>query len=305
MIGLWGDPIFQQIAAIVLVTLFVTGVLLFVFRKRNPHFTAAWASFRSWLVLAPLLLIVLSLDQAWAHVLLFLISIWAAKLFFKMTGMFHRPYFVWTTYIAIALGYVLIGIGQKFYLPYLPMALFASICLIPLIRNSYKRMIQYLGLTMINFLFIWGFMHLALLLTLERGAYMFIYLVVLTEVSDNIHLGCTRLFGKIKIAPMVTNKRSLEGFLIAAVFTILAAWGLRHLLPERSEVFWLSTGLLIALAGGLGDMVMSVIRRDLGIKVTGAFIFGRSDYLTRVDRFFFVAPLFYYLILFLLRRGSL
>jgi predicted CDP-diglyceride synthetase/phosphatidate cytidylyltransferase len=48
------------------------------------------------------------------------------------------------------------------------------------------------------------------------------------------------------------------------------------------------------VGGSIGDLTLSVIRRDLGIKDAGAFIIGRGDLLTIMDRTIFVAPIFYY-----------
>jgi phosphatidate cytidylyltransferase len=59
------------------------------------------------------------------------------------------------------------------------------------------------------------------------------------------------------------------------------------------------SGLIAAFGGFIGDMVMTVIRRDAGIKVVGTFILGRGDFLHRMDRLIFVAPIYYYAIKFL------
>jgi phosphatidate cytidylyltransferase len=44
---------------------------------------------------------------------------------------------------------------------------------------------------------------------------------------------------------------------------------------------------------------MSVVRRDLGVRIMGAFILGRGDFLHRMDRLIFVAPIYYYIMQFL------
>jgi phosphatidate cytidylyltransferase len=74
---------------------------------------------------------------------------------------------------------------------------------------------------------------------------------------------------------------------------------MRHLLPDRSERFWVAAGLVAAIFGRMGDLIINVIRRDLGIKNTGIFIIGRDGVLTRVDKLIFVGPMFFYLYIFL------
>ena len=76
--------------------------------------------------------------------------------------------------------------------------------------------------------------------------------------------------------------------------TLVLAWALRHMLPSPDAIHWMTAGLVAALGGSLGDLVLAVVRRDLGIKDTGAFILGRSDVLDRMDRLIFVAPLYFY-----------
>jgi len=135
---------------------------------------------------------------------------------------------------------------------------------------------------------------------------MAIYLIILTEVCDNLYLSLSRHIGKVKLFSGITPRRNLEAFLIAIALTLVVAWGLRHLLPDRSEKFWIASGLVAALGGSLGDLTLSVIRRDLGIKDVGVFIIGRGDLLTIMDRLIFVAPIYYYVISYLLsgRAGA-
>ena len=160
-------------------------------------------------------------------------------------------------------------------------------------------MIQYMALSLMNFSFLWGFMHVGFILGLERGAYVVLYLIILTELSDNFHLGFSRFWHRWKIADKISGHRSVEGLLFAMALTLLLAWGLRHLLPVRTEIFWATSAFVVVFGGALGDLVMNVIRRDLGIKVTDVFILGRSDYLSRFDRLIFVAPIFYHVMAFL------
>jgi len=97
----------------------------------------------------------------------------------------------------------------------------------------------------------------------------------------------------------ITPRRNWEGFFVAAPLTLLLAFSFRHLLPEQSEQWWIASGIAAVFGGSLGDLVLSVIRRDLGIKDVGVFIIGRGDFLSVIDRLIFVAPIFYYLMWYL------
>src|SRR5262249_4033997 len=102
-----------------------------------------------------------------------------------------------------------------------------------------------------------------------------------------------------KLFSKISNNKTVEGGLAAFAVTMLVAWGLRHLLPDRSEQFWIAAGLIAAIFGRMGDLIISVIRRDLGIKSTGIFIIGRDGMLTRVDKLIFVGPMYFYVYIYL------
>lgn len=156
-------------------------------------------------------------------------------------------------------------------------------------------MIQYISLTNLAFVFLgWSFMHLGLILKFENGIYQLMYLVILTEFCDNTNLAISRYIGRIKIFDRIDYKRTLESTAVSVAITLLVAFAMRHLLPDGSEKYWLQSGLIASLGGVIGDMLMTVVRKDAGIKVVGHFIIGRGDFLHRMDRLIFVAPLYYY-----------
>lgn len=293
--SLWTNEIYRETCALVVGVLFVLGIGLFYTRNRNTHTQASWASIKSWLFAAPVLLIFCGLPSPWPLVILVLVAMLGVKTFFQMLGMYHRSYFVWTAYVSI----IGLGLAIHFHVREVynvaPMICLAAISLIPILRNSAKQMIQYMCLTLLGFSFLgWAFMHLGWIWELEGGPFMVLDIIILTEVCDNIHLTLSRHIGKVKLFPRISPKRSLEAGLISLILTLILSFGLRHLLPDRSEIFWISTGLVAAWGGSLGDLVLSVIRRDLGIKDVGPFIIGRGDLLTVMDRMIFVAPIFYY-----------
>ncbi len=301
MFIMWNDALYRQTVYLVFGSMFVIGLALFYLKNKNAQFQAGWASLKSWVFAAPILVGLLGLSSPWPIILLTVLSIFCAKIFFQMMGMYHRSNFVWATYI----GIILLGVCIQFDLHGLydlaPMIFLGSICFIPILRDSTKHMIQYLSLTLVAFSFLgWALMHLGWLIKLDHGPYLVLYIIILTEVYDNMYLALSRRFGKIKIFQKINPKRNLESFVIACILTFALAWAMRHLLPIRSEIMWMASALVACFAGSLGDLTLSVIRRDLGIKDTGAFIIGRGDLLTVVDRLLFAAPIYYYVMSYLL-----
>lgn len=300
------SPIYQQTTLIVLGFLFFSGLILFLLRKKNYYFVFSWASIKSWLFVAPILFVVLGLPEPWPLVALTLTSILGAKIFFQIMGMYHRSWFVLTCYAGIYLLAWSIYNDRLDVYNIAPVIVIGVSCMVPMIRNNYKHMIQYISLTNLAFVFLgWSFMHLGLILKLPNGIYQLMYVIILTEFCDNTTLAISRYAGGPKIFDGIDNKRTWRGFLISSMITIAVAGAMRQLLPDRSDIYWYTSGIVASIGGLFGDIIMSVVRRDAGIKLMGVFILGRGDILHRMDRLIFVAPIFYYVMLWLSKLDAL
>lgn len=304
--GLWENDIYIRTVSYVLGFLFTVGAFIFYMQKKNPKWIAAWASVKSWMIIAPILFFAAGLQMPYPYLLLVLACIYSTKAFFRMTGMYHRSWFVWMTYFAIIAQAYLVYEGYDRFFNVTPMVFLCALTLIPIFRNSSSRMIQYCALSLMSFIFFgWGFLHLGRILTWDQGLLLALHIVILSEFNESfLHMG-NRLFGKHRPLDNITNRFSIEGYLFSFLLTLVLAWGLRSLLPERSEPYWLVTGLSICILGRLGALTISFIKRDLGVKDTGLFIFGRDDVLSRLDRLMFVAPAVYYGYLYLGGQFSL
>lgn len=298
--GLWNNQLYRETAALVMAGLIVLSILVFLLKRKGPPYTSAWASLKSWLFVGPLLFAAFALPKPFPLMFVTWMGVLSAKTFFQMVGMYHRSWFVWTTYVFIfSLGYIIYTDHLEYY-NLMPMIFLGVISLIPLLRNSATHMIQYLALSLMAFIFWgWSYMHMGRLLTFEGGELMVLYLYLLTEVSENATWAASKLIGRIKPFSKISSKVTLEGMLVSFLVTMLLAWGMRHLLPDRSEQFWVAAGLVAAIVGRMGDLIINVIRRDLGIKDTGIFIIGRDGVLARVDKLIFVGPIYFYAYIYL------
>lgn len=298
--GLWNDRLYVETAGLIYGALIVLSLIVFALRHKGPHFAAGWISLKSWLFVAPLLFAAFALPKAAVILFLAWMGVLSAKSFFQMVGMYHRSWFVWITYIFIfGLGHIIYHDHLAFY-DLSPMIFLFVISLVPLLRNSATHMIQYLALSLLAFIFWgWSFMHMARMITFQGGEMIVLYLYLLTEVSENTTWACSRMFGRYKPFSRISNKVSLEGMIVALLVTMLLAWAMRHLLPDRSDQYWIAAGLVAAIFGRMGDLLINVIRRDLGIRNTGIFIIGRDGVITRVDKMIFVGPMYFYLYIYL------
>lgn len=136
----------------------------------------------------------------------------------------------------------------------------------------------------------------------------FIFLTLLTETNDIMQAITGRRFGKTKITPRVSPNKSMEGLLggMAATVTlaIFTAPCLTTLTAGRSLTTGIgisvASGLLISLFGFLGDINMSAVKRDAGVKDGSRLLPGQGGMIDRIDSLTFTAPVFYYFVRFVI-----
>lgn len=111
-------------------------------------------------------------------------------------------------------------------------------------------------------------------------------------------------FGRRKLCPNLSPKKTIEGSVGGFVFAILAGFlcfGIFHLL--RKPIFRPMEVLLLSAVSGItsqfGDLVESAFKRDAGIKDSGKILRGHGGILDRIDSVLFTLPLLYlYLVIF-------
>lgn len=131
----------------------------------------------------------------------------------------------------------------------------------------------------------------------------FLLLVILTMWNDIAQALVGRRIGKHKMRPLVSPRKTWEGFWGGAIATSLLAVGLAPWLTPLSPAQAALSGLVIALAGSCGDLNMSAVKRDAGVKDSGQILPGQGGMLDRIDSLTFSAPAFYYLIVFMVEAA--
>lgn len=294
----WNDPVYRQTTLIVLSALFFGGGIVYFFRKKNYYFVSAWASIKSWIFAAPLLFFLFSFPNPGPLIVLTLAGIYGAKAFFQILGMYQRSHFVLICYAGIFGLAICSHLSRLDLYNQMPVLVLGLCCFVPLFKNSYDQMTQFISITLLGFVFLgWSFMHLALLLKFPNGLYQILYLVTLTEFCDNTNLALSYYLRGPKLFPNIDRKRTYGSTIASFLLTLILAALMRSLLPDNAERYWLAAGLVAAFGGLFGDLLMTVIRKDAGVKDVGPFILGRGDFLQRMDRLIFVAPIYYYVML--------
>ncbi len=112
------------------------------------------------------------------------------------------------------------------------------------------------------------------------GILTFILVTIASDIGGYI---AGVLFGKHPMAPVISPKKSWEGFVGSLVFCLAAGWALVVFLLEGDWWVGLVLGVIAVVMATLGDLCESVMKRDLGIKDMSQVIPGHGGLMDRLD----------------------
>ena len=173
--------------------------------------------------------------------------------------------------------------NNNYYLIFILLALISNLFF-------YKIYTNIINFIMSNLLII-SFFSLIKILLIPNGLNIFLYLVLLVSVMDIFAYIGGNVFGVKKIAPTISNGKTIEGTLIGLFFSILASVLIKDLI-DINFVYALILGFTIGLFSFFGDLLESFFKRRIGIKDSGKFIPGHGGFLDRFDGYILTLPLF-------------
>ena len=202
-----------------------------------------------------------------------------------------------------ALG-ILLGIGVVLthdYSPWWTISLLAASFVIPALYflidygmgNDEAKLGSYSTLTL-------GIAYIPLLLllalNLSLGEQILVILAGVTTDTLGYFVGLS--IGKHKIWPRVSPKKSWEGsagglvgcIVLCLVFGLVSLYGGWKDLPKFSLWVWALTGIVLNVAGQLGDFFESALKRTLDVKDSGTILPGHGGVLDRIDSLLFILP---------------
>ena len=101
------------------------------------------------------------------------------------------------------------------------------------------------------------------------------------------------LFGKHRLFERISPKKSWEGFVGGLLFALLASQAFAYLLPTYSAAQWLGLAVVVVVFGTWGDLIESLLKRQLGIKDSGHVLPGHGGMLDRFDSVLLAIPAAY------------
>jgi phosphatidate cytidylyltransferase len=298
------DPVFHAYFAIVLVSLAIGGAVLSFLRFILKRETASmFKTYWSWIFIAGIGLLIVFLGRIPTIAGVTLLAIYAFKEFARASGLYRDWWMTGAVYAGIiAVGIASLishprgegpGTGWYEFFVAVPVFAIALILLIPILRNRARGELQRMSLAIVGFVYIgWMFGHLGFLAN-ARNAYGFLcFIIFATAVSDVAAFTFGKIFGRHPLRSEISPNKTWEGALGAFVVAMILPWLLRFSFPFFGPRELILAGLIVGIGGQLGDLSISVIKRDIGTKDMAATIPGHGGILDRIDSLIYAAPLF-------------
>lgn len=134
------------------------------------------------------------------------------------------------------------------------------------------------------------------------GVYLAAYLIAVTKVTDIGAYVIGSRYGKHKMSPQISPKKSWEGFAAGLISGLIVSLLMVHFMPNSlgalQYLHAVALGLLIPLIGVIGDLAESIVKRDADIKDSGGVIPGIGGSFDLIDSLLYTAPLFYFYLTF-------
>ncbi len=288
------------------VLLVAASVIVAILRRRNPGEATSELSRRvaSWWFMITIFTVAIVTDRIISTVFLGFMTFLAFKEYMSLIPMRRVDRLILLfAYLAIPIQFAFAHMNSYgLFLTFIPVWMFLFCPMAMTLIGKTEGFLRAVGtLSWGLVITVFALSHAAMLLAADPsvagpagGAGLLLFLVALTQFNDVAQFTWGRLYGRRKIVPKVSPKKTWEGFLGGLISTIaVASLAGPYLTPLPADYAALAGGM-IAIAGFLGDITISAFKRDLGVKDSGGLIPGHGGILDRVDSLTYAAPVFYH-----------
>lgn len=254
-----------------------------------------WQRYFSWLILVPLMIGPVLLGAAWTILAVGLLSILCYREYARATGLFRER----AISLIVVSGIILLTFASLdnwygFYVA-LGSLTVGLITVVAILQDQPKGYIQRVGLGVLAFtLFGTCLGHLGYFANDPKYRQILFWLILCVELNDIFAFICGKTFGRRKLAPNTSPNKTLGGAVGAMVLTsALAAFIAHHVFAGTVMEEWhhaVVLGLMISVLGIFGDLLLSSIKRDIGIKDMAATFPGHGGVLDRFNSLLLVSP---------------
>jgi phosphatidate cytidylyltransferase len=301
------NSVLWSLAGIYAVLIIASLISVFLKRTGGDHkYAELLLRIKSWWVMVSIFTLAMILSRNVSLVFFGFISFLALKEYFSIipTRRADRRVLFWA-YLAIPVQYYWVWVEwYGMFIIFVPVYMFLYLPLRMVMMGDTKNFLQAAGTIH------WGLMtlvfsisHLAYLLVLPPlegfnagGTGLVLFLMLLTQGNDVSQYVWGKLLGKNKIVPTVSPNKTWEGFMGGVLTTTIISLALSGLLTPFSIQMAIAAGLIISLAGFIGDVTISALKRDIGVKDSGNMLPGHGGILDRIDSLTYTAPLMFHFV---------
>ena len=307
MSELFTNPLHFGIAGL-LAVLVLASVVVAVIAKLHPkrNYVELKLRMQSWWWIFGVFFLAIIFNRTVAVVVLTIVSFMAFKEYLSLiqTRRADHRVLLWA-YLAIPLQYLWVGLNwYGMFIIFIPVYVFLFLPVRMVMIGEHQGFLRAASTIQ------WGLMttvfslsHMVYLLALPprtglqhivTGEMLLFFLVVLTQLNDVGQYLWGKALGQHKVIPKVSPNKTIEGLIGGVGTTVLLSYLLSYWFTAFETIDAILVGLLIGFAGFFGDVVMSAVKRDIGVKDSGTLIPGHGGILDRLDSLTFTAPLFFH-----------
>jgi phosphatidate cytidylyltransferase len=264
---------------------------------------------RSWWLIVSIFTIAMIMSRNVSVAFFAFVSFLALKEYLSIvpTRRADRRVLFWA-YLSIPVQYYWVAQGwYGMFIVFIPVYVFLLLPMRMIIIGETKEFLRAAGTLHWGIMtLVFGISHIAYLLVLPEasnpnagGPGLVLFLVFLTQFNDVAQYLWGKTLGRHKIIPKVSPTKTWEGFLGGVATTTLLSLLLSGWLTPMSWAVAIAAGLLISIAGFIGDVTISALKRDIGLKDSGSMLPGHGGILDRIDSLTYTAPLFFHFIYYL------
>jgi phosphatidate cytidylyltransferase len=283
------------VVGVLTLALVVNRLLLLLGRVDRQQYTDVQVRSKTWCWLVLGMLVPILLGPAWLMVAVLGLSLVCYREFARATGLFREQQIS----VIVVLGMVALTLANVVHYDRMYFALASltvvALAIITIPSDRPKGYMQRTALGAFGFLlFGYSFGYLGFMANDERFRSIVLLILICVEMNDVFAYCVGKALGGPKLVPNTSPGKTRAGSLGALVLTTGLAMLLGHAVFRQTPVDqWnhlLELGLMIAVLGQMGDLVLSSIKRDLGIKDLGVVLRGHGGWLDRFDSLVLVPP---------------
>lgn len=306
------NSLLRLLSGMFVVLMIGSVVRIVALRRADPELSASrMGSLKVWWVLAILISIAVIFGRAGTAVLLAVASWLGLREFLALIGTERIGKLALSAaFIMIPLQFLLAATASNaeavWILPLIALPVLSTMRLLRQGPEDFVRTTA--GLYFGVMLLVYGLSHAVLLFDFSETsepaagpAGWFLFVLIITEADDIAQALTGRRIGRRRIAPRISPNKTWEGFAGGVAASVILSFILSPLLTTfpslgtvRGCVLATAAGLIIVTAGFFGDISMSAVKRDVGVKDGSAILPGMGGIIDRVDSLTFTAPAFYF-----------